>query len=239
MNTAHPLQSVQIITFDLDDTLCPERQYVQSGFKAVSSFLRKQGLVEQDVFPAMWRRFIAGEHTEVFNRVLEEHNITPKKDLIKTLVMVYRTHNPQIELFPDALAILDYFHKRKPLALISDGYTQTQTAKLSALGISHYFSTIVLTDQLGRDCWKPSPVGFTKVMRTLGGKPAEHVYISDNPKKDFIAPRKLGWHTVCVRRPQGIYKEEKAPNERYKAELVANDLYEVAKLLDPDFAAPQ
>jgi len=34
MKTVTSLQSVQVVTFDLDDTLYPEHQYVQSGFRA-------------------------------------------------------------------------------------------------------------------------------------------------------------------------------------------------------------
>ncbi len=235
MNTVTPLQSVQVITFDLDDTLCPERQYVKSGFRAVCTFLREQGLVEQEVFPAMWRRFIAGERTAIFNRVLEECGIEPKENLIKTLVTVYRTHHPEITLYPDAKAMLDYFSERKQLALLSDGYKETQTAKMTALGIEHYFKAIVLTDQLGRDCWKPSPAGFQHIMQTLGAKPTGYVYIGDNPNKDFAAPRALGWQTICVRRPDGVYAGEKPTDESFKADFLVSDLYQAARLLDPGF----
>jgi len=239
MNTNVCLQAVQVIAFDLDDTLCPERQYVHSGFKAVSIFLREQGLIEQDLFPAMWSKFIAGEHSEIFNRVLDEYKINPTKDLIEKLVTVYRTHLPEISLYPDARAVLDYFHERKQLALISDGYKQTQTAKLAALEIKHYFNAVVLTDQLGRDCWKPSPMGFKNVMQALGGKPAEYVYIGDNPNKDFAAPRQLGWKSICVRRTGGVYTESIAPNALFEADFLVNDLYEAAKLLDPAFTTTQ
>lgn len=239
MKTVTSLQSVQVVTFDLDDTLYPEHQYVQSGFRAVSTFLREQGLVKQDVFPAMWRRFISGERSAVFNRVLEEYDIGPQKNLVETLVMIYRTHQPEITLYPDARVALDYFYGRKPLALISDGYLQAQNAKITALGINRYFNTIILTDQLGRDCWKPSPVSFKHVMHELGKDPAGHVYIGDNPIKDFAAPRQLGWHTVCVRRAQGVYAAEKAQNAHFEADFLVKDLYQAARLLDPQFTEPQ
>jgi putative hydrolase of the HAD superfamily len=224
--------------FDLDDTLFPERQYVQSGFRAVSAYLHDKGLVGQDVFSAMWRRFNAGEHSLVFNSVLEEYGIVPQKNLIDELVMVYRKHRPEISLYPDARAVLAYFHGRKPLALLSDGYLQTQTAKLAALGIEHYFSAIVLTDQLGRDCWKPSPAGFAEIMQTLGNKPTEYVYIGDNPNKDFAAPRQLGWQSIHVRRPVGVYTRESAPGDDFEADFVVEDLYQAARILDPGFTAP-
>jgi putative hydrolase of the HAD superfamily len=239
MKTDASLQAIRVVVFDLDDTLFPERQYVQSGFKAVSNFLREQGLVEQDVFPAMWGKFLTGERSAIFNQVLEENEIGPQKDLIKTLVTVYRTHHPEITLYPDARAALNYFYGRKPLALLSDGYMQTQSAKIAALKIKHFFRSIVLTDQLGRDFWKPSPVGFKHIMQTLGGEPAGYVYIGDNPIKDFAAPRRLGWKSVYVKRPQGVYAGEIAPNERYEADFLVSDLYQAARLLDHDFTIPQ
>ena len=238
MNKIACLQAVRVIVFDLDDTLFPERQYVQSGFRAVSTYLREKGLVGQDVFPAMWRRFNAGEHSEIFNRVLEEYGIAPQKALIDSLVLAYRTHRPEISLYPDARAMLAYFHGRKPLALLSDGYLQTQTAKLKTLCIRHYFSAIVLTDQLGRDCWKPSPAGFKEIMQTLGSDPAGYVYIGDNPTKDFAAPRQLGWQSIRVRRPNGVYTGEGAPDTDFEAGCMVADLYQASRLLDPGFTAP-
>ena len=109
---------------------------------------------------------------------------------------------------------------------------------METLGIRHYFSAIVLTDQLGRDCWKPSPAGFKEVMQTLGGDPTEYVYIGDNPKKDFTAPRQLGWQSIRVRRPRGCMLEQNAPNTGFEADFVVEDLYQAARLLDPDFTAP-
>ena len=239
MNQVACLQAVRVIVFDLDDTLFPEYQYVQSGFRAVSAYLREKGLVAQDVFPAMWHRFNAGEHSEIFNRVLEEYGIAPQKDLIDSLVLAYRTHRPEISLYPDARAMLTYFHERKPLALLSDGYMQTQMAKLETLGIRHYFSAIVLTDQLGRNCWKPSPAGFEEIMmRTLGSDPAGYVYIGDNPRKDFAAPRQLGWQSIRVRRPHGVYAGEGAPDTDFEAGFMVDNLYQAARLLDPGFTAP-
>ena len=113
---------------------------------------------------------------------------------------------------------------------------QTQSAKIAALKIEHYFNTVILTDRLGRDCWKPSPVSFKQVMQELGCAPQEHVYIGDNPKKDFAAPRALGWHTVCVRRPDGVYSKENAPGKNFEADFLVTDLYQAARLLDPGFA---
>jgi putative hydrolase of the HAD superfamily len=238
MGLISSLQSINVLVFDLDDTLFPERQYVQSGFRAVSEFLQKEKIVTQDVFPAMWHRFIAGERTEIFNRILEECAVTPNKELINRLVLVYRSHRPHITLYEDARDVLGYFFRRRQLALISDGYLQTQSAKLDALKIQHLFNPIILTDQLGREFWKPDPAGFKMVMQSLGPEPDKYVYIGDNPIKDFVAPRRLGWKSICVRRNNAVYEKEVAPDERFEADFLVNDLYQAALLIDPDFHMP-
>ena len=35
-----------------------------------------------------------------------------------------------------------------------------------------------------------------------------HVYVADDPLKDFAAPRQLGWLTIRVRRPGGLHYAE-------------------------------
>jgi len=235
MHDAANLGSVRVVVFDLDDTLYPEHQYVQSGFRAVSVCLQEQGIVAHDVSRTMWDRFAAGERRAVFNRVLEDCGVVPRRDLIDELVAVYRTHRPDISLYPEARVVLDYFFGRKVLALLSDGYEQAQTAKLAALDIAHYFSVVMLTDRLGRDCWKPSTTGFEKIMQALGGSPSGYVYIGDNPLKDFAAPRRLGWQTVRIRRQGGVYADAQAPEESCNAAHLADDLYQAARLLDDGF----
>jgi putative hydrolase of the HAD superfamily len=134
--------------------------------------------------------------------------------------------------------MLDFFSRRKRLALLSDGYVQTQTAKIAALNIARYFDEVVLTDELGRGCWKPNPAGFERIMLALGGDPDGYVYIADNPLKDFAAPRSLGWHTVCVRKPEGVYSTTMAPDESFEPACTVADLYQAGCLLDAGFASP-
>lgn len=229
------LPDIRAIVFDLDDTLYPEHQYVKSGFRAVSQHLLRQGIVSCDVYPAMLQRFTAGERAAVFDHVLQDCGIQPAPALVRKLVAVYRGHRPDISLFPDAAAVLGFFRGRKKLALLTDGYVQTQSAKLEALDIRHFFDSIVLTDQLGRDSWKPSTAGFEKIMRDLGEEAREYVYIGDNPLKDFAAPRRLGWLTICVRRPEGVYADAIAPEESYCPAFHADSLYQAARLLDVEF----
>jgi putative hydrolase of the HAD superfamily len=91
------------------------------------------------------------------------------------------------------------------LAMLTDGFLPAQKLKVGALGIEKYFRCIIYTEELGRECWKPSPVGFEKLLETVGAKPQTAAYVADNEEKDFIAPNKLGFSTIQLIRPARIH----------------------------------
>jgi putative hydrolase of the HAD superfamily len=123
--------------------------------------------------------------------------------LISNLVTVYRSHFPDLTLPAATSDFLREAVKRFRLAMVTDGYLEVQRRKVEALGIASWFEAIVYTDQWGRNCWKPHPVGFQRVMQVMPGDATGYIYLGDNPRKDFLAPRALGWRTVRVRRPNG------------------------------------
>jgi putative hydrolase of the HAD superfamily len=188
--------------FDLDDTLFLERDYIWSGFEAVGRCASKriglQGFAERAM-----DLFHQGYRGDIFDRVLLEAGQTPEPRLIAQLVHVYRTHIPDIRLLPDALECLLHFRPRADLALISDGPLASQRRKVRALGLQHSFRCIVLTERWGIHCCKPHPRAFEYVQECTHA--ASYAYIGDNPAKDFHAPLRMGWTTVRVRRPEGLY----------------------------------
>jgi putative hydrolase of the HAD superfamily len=116
------------------------------------------------------------------------------------------------------------------LAVVSDGFWETQQKKAAALGLDRWINTIVFSDQWGREAWKPSERPFREVMTRLPGDRAGYVYVADNPYKDFIAPRQLGWRTVRLRRRDGEYAlDEPRPNEAAESEI--GSLFELRSIL--------
>jgi putative hydrolase of the HAD superfamily len=194
---------ITTVVFDLDDTLYDEIEYCKSGFLAVAQFLvnRFDGLTTERIYNIFWRQFAAGNHTRTFNAALDELQITSNDSIINEMVEIYRNHYPDIKLPQDSREILDKLSKKYTLGLLTDGFMPAQRQKVQALGIYKYFESIIYTEELGRDCWKPSPAGFTKIMNDLNTKPENTVYIADNEKKDFIAPNQLGILTVQLIRP--------------------------------------
>ena len=59
--------TLQVVTFDLDDTLYAERDYVRSGYQAVARHLQAT-LADDRPFAAwLWDRFLAGESAGAFD----------------------------------------------------------------------------------------------------------------------------------------------------------------------------
>lgn len=201
----------RVIVFDLDDTLYSEHDYVESGFRAVSEYLLENHSID-DFFSVAWQLFCSGERGSIFNQALLGIGLSDDSDLITALVEVYREHTPNIQLFSDGRWALDYFYKRVPLALISDGYLVTQQKKAEALGLNKFFDEMYFTDQWGRKSWKPSPCAFEKVEEKFNASGEGCVYIADNPTKDFVSPNKMGWLSVCVERKGGEYLSAQAPD---------------------------
>jgi putative hydrolase of the HAD superfamily len=200
------------IVFDLDDTLYPERRFTFSGYRAVAgAFADRLGKPPDLLIARMQELFGTPDRGRVFNVILAEAGVADAESLVPAMVAAFRAHQPAISLYPDADAALDGLRGRCRLGLISDGPLQMQRNKLAALGLPSRLDEIILTDEWGPDFWKPHPRAFEEMSLRLGLSPGDCTYVADNPAKDFIAPYDLGWQTVRVRRPEGVYRDQPAP----------------------------
>lgn len=196
---------IKALIFDLDDTLFPERQFVLSGFRAVSRWLSENYALDGG-FETFEVLFLQGFRGNIFDLAMKKLGLAPRSDMIKNMVDVYRNHKPEISLYEDAAWAVEYFGRHKMTGIITDGYLHTQRNKVAALNIEKHLDTVIFSDELGRDCWKPSQVPYLKAMEVLGCSGEECVYVGDNPSKDFISAKSLGWSTVQICRPHGEYR---------------------------------
>jgi putative hydrolase of the HAD superfamily len=214
-----------IIVFDLDDTLYLERDYVQSGFQAVDDWVAAEFRVA-GFFTTAWRLFEEGLQGRVFDSALAALGIAAEPQLIGELVGIYRRHRPVIRLAPDAARALKRHAGRDRLALLTDGYVTTQKRKIEGLGLRPYCDPVIITDRWGRDYWKPHPRGFMAIQSRFDRAAADFVYIGDNPDKDFLAPKALGWKTIRIRRAGGLHAARMARPD-HDADLTITTLDEL------------
>lgn len=222
---------IKAVVFDLDDTLISEKEYIKSGFKVISQKISKEYNLDNQYVYRLLIDLFNENAKNVFNRLLDKLNIKYNDEYIKELIHEYRGHMPQISLYEDAKEILAYLYNTDlKLGIITDGYAITQRNKLKVLDIEKNFDYVVITDELGREFWKPHRKPYDIVKEQLGLEYEEMVYVGDNITKDFITANKLGMTTICIVRGEGLYCNLQK-EEGYRAKYKINSLNEIKRLL--------
>ena len=182
------------VIFDLDDTLYSEKDYVRSGYRAVSDYLG--GGYEE----ILWEFFEEGK--PAIDELLKNLGLEEKK---KAVLDIYRLHKPEIHLYPGAAEMIAYLkNKGIKIGIITDGRPEGQRNKIEALKLN--VDDVIITDELGGTQFrKPCDIAFRIIQTRWRLNPTDIVYVGDNPVKDFQAPRQLGMKSICFVSPDGLY----------------------------------
>jgi putative hydrolase of the HAD superfamily len=217
------------VVFDLDDTLYFERDYVRSGFDAVAGLCASTGAVTREAaFELLWHDFEAGMRGDAFNRLFARFPELTPRHAIADLVRCYREHRPRLHLGDGVDSLLDALAAGGArLALLSDGDLVGQQAKVDVLALSARFSPLVLTGAWGPSYWKPHARGYEAIASALGLTGRELVYVADNPLKDFITPKKLGWQTVRLRTHEQLRYGVEAPTVEHEPDATVSSFVEL------------
>ncbi len=210
--------------FDLDDTLYNEMTFVQSGFRAVARFLQEaQAVPEADILAFMLEELTLHGRGKVFDQVLMRYKIHSKR-MVAACIQVYRAHEPDIALYEDAVRAIERLAEY-PIYIVTDGNKHVQAAKLKALGLydNPRIRKCYITRRYGIHNEKPSPYCFQHICRLEGAMPEQVVYFGDNPHKDFVGIKPLGFRTVRVMRGAHAHINK---SDEFEAELRLNSLDE-------------
>ena len=215
------------IALDLDDTLYPEKDYFVSGLQCVADVLKK--VCVYDTFEFMMSEFEQENQAPIFQRVCQEYGLPSSFE--EELVWTYRLHTPNISLDDDAKSFLKYAeHRFSGISIVTDGRLITQWLKVNALGIAKY--PLYVSEQW--DGPKPKPKRFEYLQEV--NKKCKLVYIGDNVSKDFFAPNKLGWKTICLLDKGGnIHKQDIiSQDEEFRPQYCVNSLMEALDCIEGD-----
>jgi len=221
--------NIKACIFDLDGTLYNERDFVRSGFRAVAQYVSGiSGLSFEVLYKNLMVDFKNGLRLKNFDVLSEKFELSNIK--ISDLVKIYRQHQPEIQLYPDAKIILKEFKGKVKLGLITDGVRKTQNNKIVALNIEGYFKEIIINDVKDTQSLKPSSSSFRVMLDKLGVEAGESIYIGDNPTKDFIGAKEIGIFTIRVRRGQGEYDNIET-DQYHEAIHTVSDLLSIKTIL--------
>lgn len=194
------LEDIELVIFDLDDTLYSEKEYVKSGYDKIAQAFP----CVKDMSSKLWSAFL--ERKKAIDEVLRAERLLTKENLEKCL-NIYRKHLPDIHLYKGVAEMLKRLKMSgKKLGLITDGRPEGQRAKIKALDIEKFFDSVIITDELGGLQYrKPCEKAFILTSERLGVSLEKCAYIGDNLNKDFIAPEKLGIKSIYLNNSDGIY----------------------------------
>ena len=201
-----------VLVFDLDDTLYPELSYVHSGFRAVAAFLSPLlGVPAEELAAGMVAEEATQGRGQVFDNVLRQHGRWTKM-LVAACLRAYRQHRPELSLYPDADRCFARFAEW-PLYLVTDGHKEVQARKVAALHVAARVRHAYLTNRYGRHRAKPAPHCFELICRREHVVPSQVIYVGDNPRKDFVGIKPLGFRTVRILRGNYAHLEADAAHE--------------------------
>ncbi len=224
------MAQVKVLVFDVDDTLYEELTFVKSGFRAVAHFLEEKYVLPSE---KVYEQFVAElekGREKIFDTVLQQYDLN-SKGLVRKCLSVYRRHKPEIFLYEDAARFLKKFESF-PIYLVTDGNPTVQQNKVDALLFQNRIKKAFLTGRFGVKNAKPSPYCFEKIKLLENVAPEEIVYVGDNPNKDFVGIKPLGFRTVRMLR--GQYKDLRLDKE-HEAEIEIRNFDELADILQLDF----
>lgn len=195
------LNNIDVVIFDLDDTLYSEIDYVKSGFKEIAKCYPQIFGLYDKLYDAFKRGF------KPIDYVVEKLDLIYEKD---NWLNIYRTHIPTISLYDGVGEMLARLSKNKKIAIITDGRPEGQRNKICALKLNEKVDDIIITDELGGISFrKPCTRAFEILKAKYNSEYSKMVYIGDNYTKDFIAPRKLGMQSIFFNNKEGLYINEK------------------------------
>ena len=161
------------------------------------------------------RAFVPVLDAEAFEAVLpaQARGTSPQLvELWKTTRMGALTH------YPETVSVLEHWSARVPLALVTNGASRLQHAKLRITKLEAYFKTVVVSEDVG--IGKPDPAPFQAALDALQLTPGEVVMVGNDVDRDIAGARNAHIRPIHVDR-----------NGRPATTDVVADLTQLADLL--------
>lgn len=191
---ANPPLMVKGVLFDLDGTLFDRDGAVRGLFAAQhGAFERELGGIERERFVARLLELDAHGHTDkrtAYGCLVRELGLDDA--LGDTLVEHFREIYPRFGVtFPDALPTLEALRARGiAIALVTNGRTDTQSAKVQRLGLEPLVDATLISEREG--VRKPDRRIFELALKRIGVAAEQAWHVGDHPMADVAGAHAAG-----------------------------------------------
>ena len=201
-----PLGAVSAICFDLDNTLWDVEPVLMRAERILADWLKLR-------YPRIPERFSTSDIVEMRASLLREqpqqaHDLSYlrretiarlgqavgyEREMAHEAFALWHAARNQLEPFADVIPALETLRGRYRLATLTNG-----NADLAVIGLAHHFEVTLNAGALG--CAKPDARAYARLADALTLKPAEILFVGDDPHADVVGPRTAGMQTVWVNR---------------------------------------
>jgi len=201
-----PLGAVSAICFDLDNTLWDVEPVLMRAERILADWLKLR-------YPRIPERFSTSDIVEMRASLLREqpqqaHDLSYlrretiarlgqavgyEREMAHEAFALWHAARNQLEPFADVIPALETLKRRYRLATLTNG-----NADLAVIGLAHHFEVNLNAGALG--CAKPDARAYARLADALTLKPAEILFVGDEPHADVVGPRTAGMQTVWVNR---------------------------------------
>ena len=200
--------TIQLITFDLDNTLWDVQRVIGNAERAMRGWLQAHvpevvafyendgvGAVREALLTAQpeLRHDLSKLRVEVVTRSIQE---VGRSDEDARLLAAQA-----FEVFYEGRHQVEYYeHALDTLALLSDSYTLAAltngNADIDKLGLDRYFAFGYTAAQVGAS--KPAPDMFHAALEKAEVDAHRAVHVGDHPEDDIAGASNVGMHTIWV-----------------------------------------
>jgi 2-haloalkanoic acid dehalogenase type II len=207
------LERIRAICFDLDNTLWDVEPVLLRAERILADWLQRR-------YPRIPQAFSPAETLALRAALLREqphqaHDLTYlRRETIARMAdatgydrgmaheafELWHAARNEVTPFGEVLPALERLKPHYRLATLTNG-----NADLDAIGIAHHFEITLHAAALG--CAKPDPRTYSALAGALTLKPAEILFVGDEPHADVAGPRTAGMQTVWVNRAGVVWPD--------------------------------
>ena len=237
------MRNVEIVLFDLDDTLHDDTLAYQSAAEEVAHEIAAEHGIDALALKAayvaisegFWKRLtpdklrvqLARVRADLWGSALEGVGIADPVLAQRSAELYHDYRRRRYELFPGAAELLRHLRERgKRLGLVTNGFSETHRDKIALLRIGEYFDAIFIADEVGM--LKPDPLLFAHACTTMHGSPSRSAMVGDRYDRDVRGAREAGLFTVWLN-----VRGEPLPPEAPAPDATCSTLAEVERVLLP------
>jgi FMN phosphatase YigB (HAD superfamily) len=103
-------------------------------------------------------------------------------------------YNRNWRLIEGAEGVLAHAAELGVVGILSNGFRQTQRAKIARFGLDRWARHVILSEDVG--AMKPSRAIFDAAWKAAGGEVRRRVYVGDSFATDVVGAKEAGWFPI-------------------------------------------